>query len=395
MGAPSSVADRPIQATLRVCHVIHSLQAGGAEESLAAIGSAAGKAGIDIEVLSLLPNAANGTVERLSSAGVHVATLGLRTRWDVRALGGAVAFLRERSPDVVHTHLKHADIVGSFAASRLGIPQVSTLHVVEDRPRGVARAKRYAGARVRQRGAAITIAVSDAQRDWYLSALRGDPHRVVTVRNGVADPKPLTADLHGRLRETVGARPGELVATMAALMRPGKGHDDLLALAEAVGPSAGVRFVLAGDGELRRELERRAIAASQRSAPVVFAGFRNDVPQLLAASDLVVHPSHADALPTALIHALAAGKPTLAYAVGGVPEIVTPDAGILASVGDRVELSEGLRQLLAPETRERLAAGARARYEVEFTLDAWMYRLRRTYQSALSAAPSRRVDTTR
>jgi glycosyltransferase involved in cell wall biosynthesis len=395
MGAPSSVADRPIQATLRVCHVIHSLQAGGAEESLAAIGSAAGKAGIEIEVLSLLPNAANDTVERLSSAGVHVATLGLRTRWDVRALGGALAFLRERSPDVVHTHLKHADIVGSFAASRLGIPQVSTLHVVEDRPRGVARAKRYAGARVRQRGAAITIAVSDAQRDWYLSALRGDPHRVVTVRNGVADPKPLTADLYGRLRETVGARPGELVATMAALMRPGKGHDDLLSLAEAVGPSAGVRFVLAGDGELRRELERRAIAASQRSAPVVFAGFRNDVPQLLAASDLVVHPSHADALPTALIHALAAGKPTLAYAVGGVPEIVTPDAGILASVGDRVELSEGLRQLLASETRERLAAGARARYEVEFTLDAWMYRLRRTYQSALSAAPSRRVDTSR
>jgi glycosyltransferase involved in cell wall biosynthesis len=381
--SPSTRDGGDVVTPLRVCHVIHSLQAGGAEESLATLGDVARDAGLELEVLSLLPVTRGGVAGRLSDAGVRVTTLGLGTRWDARALRSALAFLRERSPDVVHTHLKHADIVGAYAARRAGIPMVSTLHVVEDRPRAIGRVKRNLGARARRIAAATTIAVSDAQRTWYLRNLDGDARRVVTVHNGVSNPTPLGAEARAALRDSLGVARDELMAVTIALMRAGKGHEDVLALAEAVGPGAGVRFVFVGDGELRHMLERRACEHAASSAPVVFAGFREDVPAILAASDLVIHPSHADALPTALLHAVAAGRATLAYAVGGVPEIITPEAGVLVPPRDRAALLGGLRRLLSAEARDRLGRGARARYEEEFTLARWLTRLRHVYTLAI------------
>lgn len=346
--------------------------------------SAAEQAALEFEVVALLPGRDAGVGERLAKTGVPVTSLGLRTRWDPRALGGVASVLRSRAPDVIHTHLKHADIAGAFASRRTGIPMVSTLHVVEDAAQGLQRAKRGLGAWARGKQATVTIAVSDAQRRWYVDQLGGDPESVVTVRNGVAD-HPAVGEL-GRqaLRVALGVRPGEILATTVAIMRPGKGHGDVLALAEAMGPDAGVRFVLVGDGELRDDLERRAAANAARSAPVVFAGFRDDVPALLQASDLALHPSHADALPTALIHALAAGRPTVAYAVGGVPEIVTPATGILVAPFDVSGLGKALRRLqVSADLREELGRGARERFEAEFTVAAWMQRLRVVYERTI------------
>ena len=373
---------------LRVCHVIHSLQPGGAEDSIAAIAGATGAARVEVEVLSLLPLGESRVARRLIENRIPVMSLELGSRWDARALPAAARLLDERVPDVIHTHLKHADVVGSYASRKTGIPMVSTLHVVEDGVRGIARAKRSLGAWARRRGARMTIAVSDAQRSWYVHGPgAGCPQDVVTVRNGVADPPPLDEAGRRRLRDELGVPDGELMASMVGIMRPGKGHDDVLALAEAVGRNAGIRFVLAGDGPLRAELEARAAVRAAASAPVVFAGFREDAPALLAASDLVLHPSHADALPTALIHALAAGRPTLAYRVGGIPEIVTPEAGILVEPFDTAALLAGLDRLLrSAELRAELGAGARRRYEEEFTLDAWMSRLREVYVRALEVS---------
>ena len=105
-----------------------------------------------------------------------------------------------------------------------------------------------------------------------------------------------------------------------------------------------VRFVLAGSGPEEARLRAR-VEAEGLAGRVVFAGFREDVAALLAAADLVVHPSHADALPTALIHALAAGVPAVATRVGGIPEIVGDDAGVLVPPAEPAALAGAVRDL--------------------------------------------------
>lgn len=384
----ASVPSDPLR-SIRVCHVIHSLQPGGAEDSLGSIAEAAQVANVEVEVVSLLPLEQSRVAQRLRRNGTPVMSLNLRSRWDARALPAAAKLLASRAPDVIHAHLKHADLVCAYASRKTGLPMVSTLHVVEDRVSGLGWAKRSAGAWARRRGAHTTIAVSDAQRTWYVDALGASADHVVTVRNGVADPPPLELFERQRIRDGLGVGQGELLVATVGIMRPGKGHEDVLSLAAAVGADAKVRFVLAGDGELRASLEARAAVLAPRSAPVVFAGFRDDVPSLLAASDLVLHPSHADALPTALLHALAVGRPTAAYGVGGVPEIVTPTSGIVVEPLDEDALLAAFGRLVSSqELRNELGAGARRRYEQEFTLEAWMHRLREVYLRAMGQSRS-------
>lgn len=369
---------------LRVCHVIHSLQEGGAEDVLIDLARASPAHGMEISVVSLLPVDDRRVAAELRASAVEVASVGVRSRWDPRALRRGLDAIRACAPDVVHTHLKHADVVGAFAARRLGVPMVSTLHLIEQPGGPVARLKRTVAANARNRVAAVTIAVSDAQREWYLEAFRADPDRVVTVRNGVRDTPPLAAAARESRRRALGVGPGGVLAAMIAMMRPGKGHHDLLAAAEALGADSGVTFVLAGDGELRAELEARA-----RALPVVFTGFCDDVPGLLAAADFVVHPTHADALPTALIRALAAGRAVVASNVGGVPEIVVPGAGMLVPPGDVTALVGAIRLLTTDAAeRERLGRGARQHYEAEFAPERWLERLHDVYLRARARAKS-------
>jgi glycosyltransferase involved in cell wall biosynthesis len=279
--------------------------------------------------------------------------------------------------------MKHADLVGAFVARRLGIPLVSTLHVIEDSCRPLDRSVRWLAARARTRTAAWTVAVSDAQRCWYLDTFPVDPSRVVTVHNGVLDRPPMNDRRRQELRAALGISPNSLLATMVAIMRPDKGHAELIAAAGRVPPSIDIRFVLAGDGPLRPRFEAAARADRRTDERIVFAGFRPDIPDLLGASDLIVHPSLDDALPTSLIQGLASALPAVASDVGGIPEIVRPECGVLVPPGDVDALADVLTALAEDsETRRRLALGARRRFESEFDARIWAARLRQIYDVA-------------
>ena len=226
----------------------------------------------------------------------------------------------------------------------------------------------------------MTIAVSEAQRRWYLEMAGEDPARVVTVPNGSPDPGPPAAARRQEVRTELGVGTDVVVAAMVAVMRPGKGHDVLLEAVPRLVPE--VTIVLAGDGELMTQV---ASGARRHPGRVVLAGFIEDVPRLLAGVDLVVHPSRADAFPTALVHAAAAGLPVVASAVGGVPEIVTPASGILVDPGGTIALAGAINRLAAdPLLRARMGAAARERFEANFTASRWVGALRGIYEGVLA-----------
>jgi glycosyltransferase involved in cell wall biosynthesis len=268
-------------------------------------------------------------------------------------------------------------------APRLGVPFVSTLHVIEDDVGGVRRFKRWAGVRARRR-AALTIAVSDAVRDWYLSMAGASPQRVVTLRNGVADPGVASEEVRTRKRSALGLGPDDVAAVTLAVLRPGKGIDDLLEAAARMGGTSPVRFVVAGAGPEEKELISRAADLGVLDGRVQFLGFVDDVAGLLAGADLLVHPSHRDALPTAVIHAMAAGVPAVATTVGGTGEVVTDDTGLLIPPNDPLALLAAIEVVAAdPDRRRWMGKRARERFEQEFSVAIWAQRLRDHYESVL------------
>jgi len=340
---------------------------------------------MEMAVVSLMPTDGLAYPVELRRFGVEVTDLGLTTRWDPRAIRRAATVLRRLAPDIVHTHLKHADLVGALIAPWRSAPMVSTLHRIEVEVSAGERAKRWAGAQARMRAAARTIAVSEAQRQWYLANFPVSPDEVVTVRNGVRTPPILDQAAREQLRASFGVPPRAVLAAMVGLMRPDKGHRTLVDAVARLEASSDVWFLLVGDGPVKSELEDMVAALGPRGRRVIFAGYRTDVDALIQTADLMVHPSLDDALPTALIHGLANGRPAVASAVGGIPEIVTRDTGVLVPPRDPAALAAAMAELAGDEARRRqLGECATQRFYSEFHVEPWARRLRTVYEEALA-----------
>lgn len=368
---------------LRVAHLIHSLGPGGAENVLVELAGAAAAGGLEPVFVGLSPHPDPVHARTLRALGFPVVELGL-ARWDPQAVTRTIGVLREHRVQVVHTHLKHADLVGALAGTRLGLPVVSTLHVIEDAPATrLARYKRTAGLVGRRRFATRTLAVSHSQMRWY-QQLAGTTGGIEVLPNGVADPGVPSAADRARIRAELDVPEGGLLIGSASLMRPEKGHHLLLDSIARLDPGLPVTVALAGDGPLRAELESRVAADPALAGRVRFLGYRDDVPVLLGATDLVLHTSLADALPTTLIHALAVGVPAVATDVGGIPDIVTPETGLIAPTDPAAVASAVQKLATDPALRARLGAAGRAVFLERFEATGWVRRLRTVYDQALT-----------
>jgi glycosyltransferase involved in cell wall biosynthesis len=153
-----------------------------------------------------------------------------------------------------------------------------------------------------------------------------------------------------------------LVGNVARLA-PQKDHRTLVEAARLV-PEAD--FVVAGDGELREELERQADGSNVR-----FLGARDDVPELLASFDVFAFPSLFEGLCLAVIEAQAAGVPVVATPVGGIREtVVDGETGLLVPTRNPAALAAAIRRLLEDRpAAEAMAAEAKRRVRARFSIE--------------------------
>lgn len=371
---------------LHVHVLIDSLRLGGAETLVAEFARGARAAGIRVSVGYL--HSGGAAIKRLREVGVepiHVPVSSLLRPRDHKAVREHLKSVR---PDLLHTHLGYADLLGGLAARRLGIPSVSTLHIAEWGGTLRERAKLRLMALARRRCASRIIAVSDAARHSYISMGWDRAERVVTVHNGISDLTTVQAGAGAALRRQLGIAPDELVLCMVSVLRRGKGHEATAAAMElllAEGSFPRLRLLIVGDGPERAEIESATARLGNR---VLFAGYREDVIDVLGAVDVLVHPSSIDAFPTALLEAMSARVPIVATAVGGIPEaVIDSETGVLVTAPATAQaLVSALEQLLAdPQMRLRMGASGRERFEAEFTLDRWISRLLPVYETVLRA----------
>jgi glycosyltransferase involved in cell wall biosynthesis len=368
---------------LRVACVIDTLTWGGAEMLLADLAGTADAAGIDLTVTYLRDTDGSPAAVPLRRAGVDPALVPMTLLHDPRGFVRLRRHLARLRPDIVHTHLGYADLLGGPAARTLRIPSVTTLHVMEWAASGREGAKVALMALARRWTARRVVAVSDAARAAYLARGWDRPERVVTVHNGVArTPQPGAGPA---VRAELGLSPDDVVVAMVTVLRAGKGHDvaaDAIASLRARHPR--LRLLVLGDGPDRGAVER---AVAPLGDAAVMLGHRHDVMRVLDAVDVVVHPSRADAFPTALLEAMAAGVPVIAGAVGGIPEIVDDErTGLLVPAPPRAaDVAAALERVTVDAARRRaLGAAGRERFTQHFAVEPWARRLRALYDDVLA-----------
>jgi glycosyltransferase involved in cell wall biosynthesis len=309
-----------------------------------------------------------------------------------------VRFIREQEIDLIHAHLTYAEVWGRLAGWRTRRPVVSTVHVLSytnpNDPGARDRVVERVAGFVRKRFGGPVVAVSEALRRRLVG--RGlPPRRVVTVRNGVElsrfdlPPDFSRAALRAEFRIPADAP----VAVTLAVLREGKGHDLLLEAARRVlarVPSA--HFLIVGGGPLEGALRKRVEDAGL-GGRVHLAGMREDVPAVLAAADVFVLPSSQfDALPTAVMEAMAARLPVVAVASGGASELVVHgETGLVVPKADGDALADSIVELLSDDERaRRMGERGRERAEAEFSAEAWVGRLQRLYESLVDEREGRR-----
>lgn len=391
---------------MRIAHVITRMILGGAQENtLLCCEDLLRDYGDDVLLVTGPPLGPEGTLlERAAAHRVPVEIIPSLRRainpWrDAAAYRHVRRVLARFRPEVVHTHSAKGGIVGRGAAWSLGVPAiVHTVHGAPFHPYQ-SRAAR-AAIRACERWAAgrchALVSVADAMTELMVEAGVAPREKFTTIYSGMEVEPFLAADEHRtRVRAELGYGDADVVVGKIARLFHLKGHGDLIeAAARVVSRRPDVRFLLIGDGVLRRELQRQVEAAGL-SGHFRFAGLLapERIPQMLAAMDIVVHTSLREGLARVLPQALIAGRPVVSYNVDGAREVVLPDVtGILLAPGSVGPLAEAILRLAAdPDLRDRLGAEGRRRFAEPFRHEHMTARLRELYGRLLgggNALPS-------
>lgn len=297
-------------------------------------------------------------------------TAHVRSKTDLAGLRAVSGLLAKLAPDIIHAQDRRAGLVAALVAGTK-TPVVMTFHGVPDiaagrwvqagplrgRRPGLSGGSRLAADALVARRVACTVAPSRAMAGFLHRELRVPPGRLRVLHNGVLIPP--------------GYERGSAVATFATVgsFAPCKATPVLVEAFMAVAANRpGLRLRMIGDGADRRRCEELA-GPADRDGQVEFTGYRTDVPAQLDQADAFVLPSLNENLPLALLQAMATGLPCIAADVGGIPEVLSPDCGVLIAPGDVSALRSAMERLLdEPGLASRLGAAARSRVAQRFSL---------------------------
>lgn len=396
---------------MRILHLSTRLIVGGSQENtlLSCVGSA--DHGHQVALAygpiygpegSLLPRAqADG---RLACFEVPDLVRQVSPLRDLRCFRQLTQLIRDWKPDVVHTHSSKAGILGRAAAWRLRVPAV--VHTVHGLPfhrfqsRAVHRAYVLAERFAAQRCHAI-VSVADSMTRQALAEGVGTPAQYSTIRSGLDTAPFLSAhQLRAGARDRLGiAERTTVIATLGRLAEL-KGHDDLITAVLPLLRAGGreqLMLLWIGDGWWRKRLEQRLEREGIRDR-VMLTGLvpPDQVPALLAASDVVVHPSWREGLPRAVVQALLCARPVIAADIDGASEVCKAgETGWLVPVGDPLRLRAAIEQVIADPTHAaQLAARGQAEVRSEYDGAAMVNRLLSLYRELLERPPMRGAPVT-
>jgi glycosyltransferase involved in cell wall biosynthesis len=351
---------------LRILFVLTGLAYGGAETQVVRLAIRLKLRGWEVAVASLmLPKA---YVEDLEAAGIPVFSLGIRRKLpDPRPVLRLARIIRKWQPDVVHSHMVHANLLARIVRFLAPIPVLicSARNIYEG---GRFREILY---RLTDSLCDLTTQVSHAGLERYVRVGAVPRHKIRYIPNGV-DTERFKPNLEDRLKFRKELGVDGFVWLAVGRFDPQKDYPTMLqAFARVVHKHSNTILLIAGDGPLRKTMENlaRELGIEKRTK---FLGIRRDIPQLMNAADAYVMSSSWEGMPNVLLEASATGLPIVATDVGGNREIVLDSVtGFLVPPRNPEALARAMLRIMDLSDEERKEMGKRARkhIEVKFNLD--------------------------
>lgn len=369
---------------MRILFLSTSMGLGGADQQLLSAAQVLRDRGHEIRIVSLTSLGPMGLQAR--SLGLATDSLEMRRGVpDPRGLARLVRIVRPWKPDVVHSHMVHANLMARALRLLVPVPVlVSTIHNV------------YEGGPLLMAGYRLTnglvdhmTIISQAAADRFVGE-RIVPGRLLTViANGVDTDRMRDLPPEGRvaLRGEMSAGDQEFVWLAVGRFEVAKDYPNMLrAFADVRAREPRAVLVIVGQGSLQAEAEALTAELGLREA-VRFLGARDDVPAVMSAADGYVMSSAWEGMPMVLLEAAAAGLPIVATAVGGNGEVVRDgESGFLVPARDFGMLRTGMLRLMALPEEQRRAMGERGREHVRanYGLQRVAERWERVYWDALA-----------
>lgn len=350
----------------RVIHLIKATGIAGAERHLLDLLPQLRARGCDAH-LWVLTEPRRPVVEFLDEArarGIPTESLTIRADLDLALLVRLVRRFRQTRPDMVHTHLVHADVLGGLAAHWAGVHAVVTTRHNDDAFRRLLPFRALNGWLWRRVDAGIAVSSSVERFSREIEFARAP---IQVIHHGVAS---VARSDRGNARDALGIPSDAVVIGLACRLTKQKGVTHALqafAMVSAAYPQA--ILLVAGDGPERRKLESQAARSDGRER-VRFLGWQADSGPVLSALDVLMAPSLWEGFGMVLLEGMARGVPILATTAGAIPEIVADgETGLLVPPGDAAALAAALDRLLGDAAlRARLGAAGAERAQRDFGL---------------------------
>jgi glycosyltransferase involved in cell wall biosynthesis len=375
----------------KIVYLLPNLESGGTENHVLAMARLLDRAYFSA---SLVTTAGGGALYKEFSDTLPVSVLGdpfqgkrFRTGpWEhIRTIRTLAGILRRDRPDILHAYLPAANVIGPIAARMAGVPKV----IVSKRALANYKENFPLLRRVESTGnrmADVILVNSDAVRRDVERTERHWEGKFRKIYNGVAPCAPWTAEQTETFRTREGILPGAPAILCVSNFYPYKGHEDLIhAVPRVVRSFPEALFLLVGRDSGTLGAMRALVKKYRIEDRVRFPGSRSDIPDLLRASDLFVHPSHEEGFSNAVLEAMAAGRAIVACDVGGNPEAVQDgETGVLVPPRDSGLLAEAiLGRLNDPAGTNEMGAAGRRRAGEHFSVEEMVRQMEALYDSLM------------
>lgn len=376
---------------MKVVHVVIGLDVGGAELMLKRlIESHREQPGIEHSVISLTDRGVLG--DQLAKQGVAVHCLGMHS-----IIKGPATFFKLRKllhtlrPDVVHTWMYHADLLGGLAARSIGLRNLVWCIRSTDIRKGGSKVTlliRKLCARLSERLPRVIVCAADASRKVH-ETVGYAPDKMQVIPNGFELDKLLPTDSNGfQIRDELSISKDCTLVVSVGRYNPVKDHKTFIEAAGKVAAQRGdVRFILVGrDLEPSNPQLMALIDATGQADAFYLLGERNDVPACLQASDIFCLHSVTEGFPNVLGEAMAVGLPCITTDVGDAAYLLDNPEWVVPAASPN-KLADKLNAVLSLPASEREALGqaAASRIRERFTMDMISRRYYDLYAALIDA----------
>lgn len=298
--------------------------------------------------------------------------------------------LVKEKPRIVHTHTSKAGFLGRLAAKLAGVS------IIIHTPHGHVFSGYFGPSktmmfiileRLATRMTDRIVALTDSEKDDYIKLRIADEDKVVVIHSGVdlAEFKELAESEIPKIKRELGLPEGSLVVGTAGRLEPVKGPEFLVKAArDVISKHPNTIFVFAGDGRLRKDLEKRTSDLGL-TKNVIFTGWRQDIARMISTYDIFVLPSLNEGMGRVLVEAMALGKPIVASDRGGIKDLVVQGKnGFLVPARNPKLLAKHIQILIEDKEKRTRMAGEGRKMAPHFSAESMMTKIISLYEELLT-----------